>query len=313
MTVITTGHHRSWSSQYAFPVPANGAVCAFKMQPSGGQIVIGSMNEYEIAISNNQLAGLLYDSEAAPDVFVISIGAIPRGQDIEVTIIVSTSRLKVSCRSTSPSNDIGNSICYLSIPRHKSGLANWKGSKTSKYASLVKLDSKARPSRLNSDLILAIRASKLGQPQCVAERCSADRTIAMSMTFVPRFRPDPLPTQEYIFLVDRSSSMNPHDRIGYAKEALTLFLKSLPFEGTFFNVYSYGASYSSLWRSSRQYDASTVKTALNHVSSISADMSPGTEVKIGFENALRSRNPSISTSLFLLTDGMSKFKRLLSN
>ncbi|KDR71710.1 hypothetical protein GALMADRAFT_143511 [Galerina marginata CBS 339.88] len=337
---------RSSSSQYAFPVPAKGAVCAFKMQASGGQVVTGvvkerskAMSEYEIAISNNQWAGLLY--EATPDVFVISIGAIPRGQDIEVTIIyvveLSDGDLpgydqvefnlptKIANRyGTAPAEltaplssskgaifdivvdiQMTSEILSVSSPSHviKVDAANWKGSKTSKYTSLVKLDSKARPSRLDSDFILAIHASKLGQPRCVAERRSTDRTIAMSLTFVPRFRLDPLPTQEYIFLIDRSSSMKHHDRIGYAKEALTLFLKSLPSEGTFFNVYSYGASYSSLWRSSRQYDASTVKTALNHVNSISADMGPGTEVKIGLENALRSRNPSIPTSLFLLTDG----------
>ena len=81
------------------------------MQASSGQAVTGivmerskAKKEYEIAIFNDKWAGLLY--ETTPDgksrrtclfnilksgycpVFVITIGAIPRRQNIEVTIMV---------------------------------------------------------------------------------------------------------------------------------------------------------------------------------------------------------------------------------
>ncbi|KDR72640.1 hypothetical protein GALMADRAFT_142939 [Galerina marginata CBS 339.88] len=87
--------HNSDSStraQYIFPVPATGAVCAFNMRASSGQAVTGvvmerskAKREYELAISNDKWAGLL--CESTPDVFVITIGAIPRRQSIEVTIM----------------------------------------------------------------------------------------------------------------------------------------------------------------------------------------------------------------------------------
>ena len=46
---------------------------------------------------------------------------------------------------------------------------------------------------------------------------------------------------EYIFLIDRSGSMS-GQRIEAAKEALIIFLKSLP-EDSYFDVVSFGTNY----------------------------------------------------------------------
>ena len=51
-------------------------------------------------------------------------------------------------------------------------------------------------------------------------------------------------SKEYIFLIDRSGSM--HDTIKLAREALILFLLSLP-TGSKFNVCSYGSDFAFLF------------------------------------------------------------------
>lgn len=49
----------------------------------------------------------------------------------------------------------------------------------------------------------------------------------------------------FIFLVDRSGSMGMNKRMETTKEALTLFIKSLPF-GCRFEIISFGSMYNTL-------------------------------------------------------------------
>ncbi|KAJ3731352.1 hypothetical protein DFJ43DRAFT_423399 [Lentinula guzmanii] len=53
-------------------------------------------------------------------------------------------------------------------------------------------------------------------------------TIAMALTFVPRFTlPDIKGEMEYVFVVDRSGSMR-GERIRLVREALVVLLRGLP-------------------------------------------------------------------------------------
>ncbi|PPQ99693.1 hypothetical protein CVT26_009147 [Gymnopilus dilepis] len=336
---------RSSATQYAFPVPAGGAVCAFNMKASSGQVVSGvvkersqAKNEYDAAILDNQWAGLL--CEATSDVFVISMGAIAPQQDIEVTIMYVaeltdgdlpgydqvefrlqtfiTNRygrppkelLSASSSTTGTVFDLTaeikmtSEIISLSSPSHPSvtiDKRSWKDPRTSMYTARVRLGYDVS-SYLDKDFVLSIRSARLGQPRCIAERRSSEGTIAMSLTFVPSFELDQLVTQEYIFLIDRSGSMDLDNRIDHAKDALLILLKSLPKDGTLFNVFSFGDWCTWLWNSSQPYNSSTLAAALQHVNSMEANMH-GTEIKDGLNMAIMSRNTHIPTSVFVLTDG----------
>lgn len=338
LTQLYISDHNDSSSraQYIFPVPVTGAVCAFEMRATGGQAVTGivmerskAKKEYDIAISNDKWAGLLY--ETTPDgksrrthlhdvlksgyhpVFVITIGAIPRRQNIKVTIMVRKNynlpvrsgtsnvlsqyvvelydgdllnRVEFSLPTyiaqrygpapselRAPSSSSGNTIFNItaeiqmtskilsvtspSHPTIKVKTRNDKDPNNSKYRSTVKL----APGRLDTDFVLAIQAEGLGEPRCVAEQRVSENTVALSLTLVPKIILEHLPKQEYVFLIDRSGSMS-GSRIEQAKHALIIFLQSLPADGTFFNIFSFGSSCSSLWPSSRQYTPEALTIAV---------------------------------------------------
>lgn len=66
--------------------------------------------------------------------------------------------------------------------------------------------------------------------------------------------------KEYICVVDRSGSMS-GTAMKNAKEALKLFIHSLPAENTFINIYSFGSKFSYLWENSQSYTTTGIAHA----------------------------------------------------
>lgn len=106
---------------------------------------------------------------------------------------------------------------------------------------------------------------------------------------------------EYIFLLDRSGSMG-GSRIEKAKEALILFLKSLPVQ-TFFNVVSFGSKFEFMFKSSIKYDNTNLEKAIQNIKRMTADMG-GTEIYSPLENIFKNKIiEGFPKQIFLLTDG----------
>ena len=107
-----------------------------------------------------------------------------------------------------------------------------------------------------------------------------DSTTAGMVSLVPDFKLDDQ-LVELVFLVDRSGSMGwgtgARSTIEQAKEALTLFLHSLPAD-CLFDIYSFGSRFDSLFRGqSQEYTDDSLLQAKEHVKQMTANYG-GTEI-----------------------------------
>ncbi|KAG8846784.1 hypothetical protein FS842_001575 [Serendipita sp. 407] len=169
---------------------------------------------------------------------------------------------------------------------------------------------------LDKDIVIVISAQGMDAPRCSVERWlksdgAEETTDAYALTLVPKFELPALPSQEYIFLVDRSGSMA-GSRIKAVRTALQILLRSLPSRGTSFNIVSFGSRYTSLWPTSQVYSAESMEQASKHVDEFEANYG-GTELRSAIEFAFNSRQDikggstdktdTMPTSVFVLTDG----------
>ncbi|KAH7904058.1 von Willebrand factor type A domain-containing protein, partial [Hygrophoropsis aurantiaca] len=154
------------------------------------------------------------------------------------------------------------------------------------------------------DVILVITADGLDKPRAVMEPHPVHQTDAIGLTLVPQFKPIESPLgMEYIFLVDRSGSMEGAN-VDMARTAHTLLLQGLPSKNTTFNIFSFGSRVSSLWPASRTYDQNSVDAAMSHIKTMEADYG-GTEIALALKAVYKSlATPLVRpVSVFLLTDG----------
>ncbi|KAF9073343.1 hypothetical protein BDP27DRAFT_1444996 [Rhodocollybia butyracea] len=157
---------------------------------------------------------------------------------------------------------------------------------------------------LTQDVVVVVTATGLDAPRCFIQNSPNHESTALALTFVPRFNlPDVQGGMEYIFLVDRSGSMQ-GEKIRLVREALVVLLRGLPTTGTTFNIFSFGSKATKFWDSSRSYTQSNLDKATKHIDSMDADYG-GTEIA----SALRLAYDSLSNPLkrpvavFLITDG----------
>ncbi|EKM51518.1 uncharacterized protein PHACADRAFT_186981 [Phanerochaete carnosa HHB-10118-sp] len=318
-------------AKYVFPVPARAAVCGFEMTAGDGTVIVAvakekeeAKREHEEAISRGYLTGLV--EHVTDDVFTMSLGALPAEEMLQtrITYVMDLMddnapdqvRLQVPTYigmryGTLPEGMKG----ALQLPQHRIRISadvrmtsNVRNVTSPTHPTLVVSDNSAAsrnaryvsPDFLKEDFVLSITADGLDAPRCFAQRAKNGST-AMQLTVVPKLDMPRIPTQEYIFLVDRSGSMT-GDRIETAKRALLMLLRALPTQGTHLNIFSFGTTHSSLWPRSVPYDQSSLNTSTQYVDGMLADYG-GTEICAAIKGALESRNTTVPTSCFLLTDG----------
>ena len=94
-----------------------------------------------------------------------------------------------------------------------------------------------------------------------------------------------------------------YDTIGLAREALILFLLSLP-AGCKFNICSYGSKFEFLFKNQRSvdYDDDNCQAAIALVRDFGADFG-GTDIYSPLKQIFDMQTDSTWTNIFLLTDG----------
>lgn len=164
---------------------------------------------------------------------------------IQLGAVVNAFELEIHIESSNPITKIGS-------PSHtiETELGSTTSSPSSHFAKVLLYSRNS----LDKDFILTIKSASLDSPRCIAEIHPRTRSLALALSVVPRFDiEEEISSQEYIFVVDRSGSME-GSRIKMAKEALVVLLRSLPHKDTYIQVVSFGSHNSSLWGESKPYN-----------------------------------------------------------
>ncbi|KAL0070454.1 von Willebrand factor A domain-containing protein 5A [Marasmius tenuissimus] len=230
----------------------------------------------------------------APTTNAQTFGTVQQPFSLDATVQQSGTIKSVSCPSGHP--------IELSLGKPE-GFIVEESADDSQFAKVSLKDSSGY---LTQDVIIVVTATGLDNPRCFVEShpSSSIDTIAMGLTFVPRFKlPDVKSGMEYIFLVDRSGSME-GTNIRLVREALVVLLRGLPTKNTTFNVFSFGSEDSKLWDRSQDYTQPNLDAATQHVDSMEANYG-GTEIASALQSVYSSLSKPLSrpVSVFLLTDG----------
>ncbi|KAJ7657903.1 von Willebrand factor type A domain-containing protein [Mycena polygramma] len=294
---------------------------------------------YESALAEGKQAALVV--QQTPDVFQLAVGNIPPQEKVQIELIYATELsedeendsvrfhlpVHVGARYGSapaalvekPSSHTNSAfleifvnveavapIAKIGSPSHTvstelgpdPALLNAKDLLFSNYAR-VSLSSETA---LDKDFVLTIKSAGLDAPRCVAEVHPTQDTVAMGLTLVPRFKLPDLSRQEFVFLVDRSGSMQGR-RIAVLMKALIVMLRSLPAKDSLFQIASFGTTCTMLWDDgSRPYNQATLDEATGYVDSMQANYG-GTEIRSALQRCFDARKTDRPTSVFVLTDG----------
>ncbi|KAJ6482915.1 von Willebrand factor type A domain-containing protein, partial [Mycena vitilis] len=294
---------------------------------------------YEAAVAAGKQAALVV--QQTPDVFQLALGNIPPREKVQIELIYATElsedeendsvrfhlpvyigarygsgpatcaekpsfqtksaflEIFVNVEAVAPIAKIGSPSHTVSTELGPDpALPNAKDLPFSNYARI----SLSSETALDKDFVLTIKSAGLDAPRCVAEVHPTQDTVALGLTLVPRFKLPDVSRQEFVFLVDRSGSMQGR-RIAVLMKALIVMLRSLPAKDSLFQIASFGSTCAMLWDDgSRPYNQATLDEATRHVDGMQANYG-GTEIRSALQKCFGTRKTDRPTSVFVLTDG----------
>ena len=329
--------------QYSYPVEESAAIIGFEATIDGTEIEAivkdkqEAKAEYDQAMRQGNSAILL--DETAPDIFSMKLGQLKpgAGAQVKLTYIMELPVEDKYMRLTVPTtiapryipptdnSEAAQEIAKLTYNSNETKtplIINIDTYLKSKIKNIIspshdlKTEMKTQvngqfhaTSTLNGftdvmdrDLVVLVDGEDQGTPVVLVEEM--EDSVAAMVSLIPSFQLDEQKT-ELIFLVDRSGSMGGWDlesSIEQAKKSLQLFLHSMPSD-CYFNIWSFGSNFSSLFPTSRKYDDDSLAQAKSHVLSMKANYG-GTEVFAPLKSIFEQKViKDYAKQIFLLTDG----------
>lgn len=328
---------------YFFPIEEEAAVVKFTAELAGRTIKTQikeselAKQEYRKALEDKKTAVTM--NEVKPDIFQIKIGQLAPEEKCKISFTyindlpIEDESVRLTIPTTIapryiPDNDKSKAAKKIAEIQHdsispaqmsldlnilmKTEIKNVK-SPSHKLSSIEKKRNNAyfvaetkfegNTTDMDRDLVVTIESEEPNRPKLLVETDNTGSNLAL-LSFVPKFE---LRQQriEAVFLVDCSGSMG-GTSMELAKEALQVFLNSLPVE-SYFNIYLFGSSFRSLYTESKMYNSRTLEEAKIFSKGIDANLG-GTNIfepleSIFKQEEITEEQQKIMRQVFVLTDG----------
>ena len=304
---------------YCFPIEEQSAVYSFVARIGDREVVAQlkekkqAKREYDDALREHHGAYMLEQDEDSQDNFIINVGALPPSKECHITISYVT-ELDLVQNGTKIRLVVPTTIAPRYNP-NKGGIGSPAGTTTQYVQSApytiefhcsVEKYGISRVSSMSHPIEIDLNQEDVYLIKFAKENTHLDRDIIMDFelaenrsstiiavesgaimaSFIPneqdcrRIINDGNITNEFIFIVDCSGSMGDENKIGLARQAMLLFLKSLPI-GCHFNIIRFGSNYKSLFNDMTTiYNEDNVREAEQLMNNMNADLG-GTEL-VGF-------------------------------
>lgn len=299
---------------YCFPIEERAAIYSFKAYIGDREIIAElrekteGQQEYREALQKGHGAFLLEQNENSQDTFIVNVGALPPSTECIIAISY-VSELESIDQSTiefvvpttiapryEPQNGNISSPANTNAPYVQSTpytiefdcrVENFEQqiARIDSTSHLIEVDSnqddvfmvKFRESitHLDRDIRLIIELEEKYESRILAVESGA-----VMVAFVPKNKDEYqqiISKNEFIFVVDCSGSMESECKIELVRQAMLIFVKSLPVD-CYFNIIRFGTNYESLFaRSTGIYSEENVHKAQEYIQRMKADLG-GTEL-----------------------------------
>ncbi len=323
---------------YKFPLPENATVCGFRVRSGDNTVIESSIEEreqafelYDQAVADGNGAWLL--DQERPNIFTLSVGNLNPGDEIaveidyvsllethgsEVRFFLPTAISPRYVPGDLPDNDgipeashinpmFADMVPYgLSIDVRVSGMNGMEylesPSHTIRQKNLenaVSVEFTSDTVSMDRDFVLNIKYQE--DIPCRAYAMQETRGTFVQVDFTPG-KSEPSDTaHEIIFLLDCSGSMT-GSSISEAKRALGVALGAME-QGTYFNIYLFGSTFTKLFPRSMAYSRDTLDMAICRLEKVEADLG-GTEILPALHDVYQTPpREGMQRSILLLTDG----------